>query len=134
MTVHSDHVQCIGCQQAKCEKHCSELWYLKCFFSKGLKCMTSNILVYKQGEQEAEAASDVKAVKAVPSQSAKGESKGTESAAKSQKSGQAEGQQEGQEAQTQQKPAKEATASPFSKLFKQKVCLKSIQRRVTKHC
>ncbi|MGH0166829.1 UNVERIFIED_CONTAM: hypothetical protein FKN15_068370 [Acipenser sinensis] len=78
-------------------------------------------LFRQKGEQEAEAASDVKAVKAVPSQSAKGESKGTESAAKSQKSGQAEGQQEGQEAQTQQKPAKEATASPFSKLFKQKV-------------
>ncbi|KAK6479308.1 breast carcinoma-amplified sequence 1 isoform X3 [Huso huso] len=90
----------------------------------------SKLFRQKQGEQEAEAASDVKAVKAVPSQSAKGESKGTESAAKSQKSGQAEGQQEGQEAQTQQKPAKEATASPFSKLFKQKVCLKSIQRRV----
>ncbi|MGH0173949.1 UNVERIFIED_CONTAM: hypothetical protein FKN15_066766 [Acipenser sinensis] len=78
-------------------------------------------LFRQKGEQEAEAASDVKAVKAVPSQSAKGESKGAESAAKSQKSGQAEGQQEGQEAQTQQKPAKEATASPFSKLFKQKV-------------
>ncbi|KAK1145316.1 breast carcinoma-amplified sequence 1 isoform X3 [Acipenser oxyrinchus oxyrinchus] len=115
----------------KTDKESSPSPFSKLFRQKSMKEGSQAVdTKANQGEQEAEAAPDVKAVKAVPSQSAKGESKGTESATKSQKSGQAEGQQEGQQAQTQQKPAKEATASPFSKLFKQKVCLKSIQRRV----
>ncbi|XP_041112376.1 breast carcinoma-amplified sequence 1-like isoform X2 [Polyodon spathula] len=104
----------------KTDKESSPSPFSKLFRQKSTKEGSQAADTKANGEQEAEAAPDVKAVKAVPSQSAKGESKGIESAAKSQKSGQAEGQQEGQEAQTQQKPAKEATASPFSKLFKQK--------------
>ncbi|XP_058847137.1 breast carcinoma-amplified sequence 1-like isoform X7 [Acipenser ruthenus] len=110
----------------KTDKESSPSPFSKLFRQKSMKEGSQAVdTKANQGEQEAEAASDVKAVKAVPSQSAKEESKGTESAAKSQKSGQAEGQQEGQEAQTQQKPAKEATASPFSKLFKQKTVAES---------
>ncbi|XP_058860177.1 breast carcinoma-amplified sequence 1 isoform X2 [Acipenser ruthenus] len=109
----------------KTDKESSPSPFSKLFRQKSMKEGSQAVDTKVNGEQEAEAASDVKAVKAVPSQSAKGESKGAESAAKSQKSGQAEGQQEGQEAQTQQKPAKEATASPFSKLFKQKTVAES---------
>ncbi|XP_058847132.1 breast carcinoma-amplified sequence 1-like isoform X2 [Acipenser ruthenus] len=109
----------------KTDKESSPSPFSKLFRQKSMKEGSQAVDTKANGEQEAEAASDVKAVKAVPSQSAKEESKGTESAAKSQKSGQAEGQQEGQEAQTQQKPAKEATASPFSKLFKQKTVAES---------
>ncbi|XP_041081337.1 breast carcinoma-amplified sequence 1-like isoform X3 [Polyodon spathula] len=105
----------------KTDKESSPSPFSKLFRQKSMKEGSQAADTKANAEQEAEAAPDVKAVKAVLSQSAKGESKGTESAVKSQKIGQAEGQQEGQEAQTQQKPAKEVAASPFSKLFKQKV-------------